>query len=452
MENSNNKHESIVKFLQQLGDDEKIIASVLNNILDNTRFYTLVGDTSVYFSFVIPSKAEDEFKITKFWIDNIEDYIHLYVYAMIFNWYEQWDELSQLKERLYSFSQKYSVKIEKEIEDFKKIDYNKIPLDIIVEIRFIIDSYMWNAYKVMPLYLGSLKKKNLYERYSKLLNNNDAESTDKILDENIDNLKFRFKVTSVENAFKTKYPLPINRDTNLPWNWDVMKRYIEKRCADFCKYGHNTFIGSIILDDFNIRYVVSKKRKKATQMFLKEIVEEIEFANCDESDFIEIQEEDLKETIKTIQSEKFPALNEENMELLAQSVFSILSDTYIHKFTFDEDNYWFNDEHSLPQNVLNVAEKFAQTYMKFYISSSRFLGETINEYISDEERCILDKIVKEDLYQALVETQQNFVRKKLLGEKTNKSDNLNQHDFGSQNSDYEDDPRTDPVTSWIYQP
>lgn len=35
---------------------------------------------------------------------------------------------------------------------------------------------------------------------------------------------------------------------------------------------------------------------------------------------------------------------------------------------------------------------------------------------------------------------------------TNKSGNHNQHNSGSLSSDFEDDPRTDPATSWIYQP
>ena len=138
-------------------------------------------------------------------------------------------------------------------------------------------------------------------------------------------------------------------------------------------------------------------------------------------------------------------------KLISNSVLSILSGEYIFKFPFNEENYWNDKKHSLPDCVVDVVNRYAKTCMKFYISSFLFT-ESIREHITEEEQKSLDTIIKEDLCQALLNALLNFVRNKLLGKETDKSGNHNQHNSGSHSSDYEDDYRTDPTTSWIYQP
>ncbi len=242
------------------------------------------------------------------------------------------------------------------------------------------------------------------------------------------------------------------------WNWGIIKKHVEKCCKYYCRLGHHTFDEGRILRSYELQ-TTSNKRSNAIRLFVDQIESDLTGARWyihekwnereHADNFSSMQKSYLKNVIEDIVKTKHPSLKDN--KTISNSVFSILSGEYIFNFPFNEEKYWKDKEHSLPDCIIDVVNRYAKTCMKLYISSFLFT-ESIREHITDEEQKSLDTIIIEDLCQALVNAQLNFVRNKLLGKETDKSGNHNQHNSGSHSSDYEDDYRTDPTTSWIYQP
>ena len=419
-----NNIKSIKQFI--LRTDKALVAQVLDDILGANHFYCfLEGGDKIYYLFANYKDESEKSEAVQFWIANIRNYNYLFVYAMLFWWTDQWEDDEELKNKLMSFQNRFSKTLEKEIEDFIN-KTESIPPSIIHTMGFVIDTFLWVARYDVPFFLEGqehsigFSQPNI-DRYFELFRINiPADSVTNKIKKSVDSLLFYFKVFSIIAKFKNEYPAPMAGNTGLPWNWDVIISDIENRCREFCKLGHKTFFFSHhILNDFDLRNIVVNKRKKAAEMFIKEIKAAIvlELWNpTTAKEIINNQKKNLQEIVEKLQSNRIRTGSDKSREKkVKKSVLTILSDTYI--FNFQIDDYYFNNNRelitNLPPSVLNEAKTYAQTHMSYYISSSFLWGESIKEDISYNEEQILDKIVKEDLYKALVESMISYVKKQI---------------------------------------
>lgn len=495
--------EAVIRFLESFKDDESLRRYLLRKFPHSEKLFWYDEETDETVSFLLVGSDGSETK--KFWIDNYKKYSYLYVYALLSKWREQFPDNKTTNERLNVFFNNNKDKIKENIEAFCNNDI--IHPSAASDILYYIDRFNWIAYGLIPKHATSTN----YVKYRELLVNciKDVQSQEidkwiefsKTVDatakdimclnvivnimfesdlrekkiEILSKAKFSCKnsfnkiyntiindiiVKSVVNEFKTKYPSPLVYDIeeNPTWNWGIIKQHVEKCCKYYCRLGRHRFDEGRILRSYELQ-TTSNKRSNAIRLFVDQIESDLTNArwyiheNWNEREhadnFSAMQKRNLKFIIEDIVKTKHPAMKDNKS--ISDSVFSILSGEYIFNIQFNEEKYWNDNEHSLPDCVIDVVNRYAKTCMKLYISSFLFT-ESIREQITDEEQESLDTIIKEDLCQALVEAQLNFLKNKLLGKETNNSYNYNQHNSVTQSSDYEDDPRTDPVTSWIYQP
>ena len=496
MNNNRLSHRAIVKLLSIYKTDNSLRNLFLRK-LDNDMSWTDVETScKLIFPFIEGDKKSDS------WINSFS---FLYVYSLLSKWKEQFSDDKTIDERFNVFFNNNKDQIKGNIEEF--CDNNITLPSAASDVLYYIDCFNWIVYGLIPKYATSTN----YVRYRELLENciknEQSQKLDKLIEfsKTVDatakdimclnvivNIMFEsgaretkiemlskaksscenffneiydtiindIIVKSVVNEFKIKYPSPLVRDIeeNPTWNWGIIKKHVEKCCKYYCRLGHHTFDEGRILRSYELQ-TTSNKRSNAIRLFVDQIESDLTGARWyihekwnereHADNFSSMQKSYLKNVIEDIVKTKHPSLKDN--KTISNSVFSILSGEYIFNFPFNEEKYWKDKEHSLPDCIIDVVNRYAKTCMKLYISSFLFT-ESIREHITDEEQKSLDTIIKEDLCQALVEAQLNFLRKKLLGKETNKSGNYNQHNSGSQSSDLEDDPRVDPATSWIYQP
>ncbi len=495
--------EAVIRFLESFKDDESLRRYLLRKFPHSEKLIWHDEETDETVSLLLVGSDGSETK--KFWIENYKKYSYLYVYTLLSKWREQFPDDKMINERLNGFFNNNKDKIKENIEAF--CDNNMINPSAASDILYYIDRFNWIAYGLIPkhgistnyvkyreLLVNSIKDEQSQEidkwiEFSKTVDSTakdimclnvivnimfESDEREKKI-EILSKAKFSYEnsfneiyntiindiiVKNVVNEFKTKYPSPLVCDIeeNPTWNWGVIKKHVEKCCKYYCRLGHHRFDEGRILKSYELQ-TTSNKRSNAIRLFVDQIESDLTDARWyinekwnegeHEDNFSIIQKNYLRNIIEDIVNTKHPVMKDN--KLISNSVLSILSGEYIFKFPFNEENYWNDKKHSLPDCVVDVVNRYAKTCMKFYISSFLFT-ESIREHITEEEQKSLDTIIKEDLCQALVNAQLNFVRNKLLGKETNKSGNHNQHNSDSHSSDYEDDYRTDPTTSWIYQP
>lgn len=176
-----------LKYIHELldkEDDYSLLERILDDIHDNKRLNSGEDKHVVYYLQVCDDEKSGE---KDFWVNNIRRLCHLYVYAMLFNWNEQWPEDVKLKERLESIQSSFSNEIATEIKLFEDNKSEEDPSAILWEVKFITDVLQWKCKKEVPqfteeqtLYLLSNPQKQ--ERYLYLLNNENLDTVIKNLE------------------------------------------------------------------------------------------------------------------------------------------------------------------------------------------------------------------------------------------------------------------------------
>lgn len=168
-------------------DDFSLVEHILDDIHDSKRLNNGKDKHIVYYLQLSEDEKTGEYN---FWVNNIRNYSHLYVYAMLVNWHEQWTEDTTLKNKLDSFQTNFSNEIADEINSCKGT--GDIPEVILNEMSFIADYFHWKSKKEVPQFNEKQKQELLsntykYERYINLLN---SDSSDIITETFIKVLRF----------------------------------------------------------------------------------------------------------------------------------------------------------------------------------------------------------------------------------------------------------------------
>ena len=171
---TNNSLNYIHEFLSK-EDDFSLVEHILDDIYDSKRLNNGKDKHIVYYLQLSEDEKTGEYN---FWVNNIRHYSHLYVYAMLVNWHEQWTEDTTLKNKLDSFLTNFSNEIADEINGCK--DTGDIPEVILNEMWFIADYYQWKSKKEVPQFNEKQKQELLsntskYERYINLLNSDNPD-------------------------------------------------------------------------------------------------------------------------------------------------------------------------------------------------------------------------------------------------------------------------------------
>ena len=148
-----NNPKYIREFLVKNDLDVNLLERILEDIVDSEQLCS--QDKHVHY---LQISEGDESKEKEFWINNIDRFKHLYIYAMLFEWAEEWTEDSLIKDRFNKFQNDYKGNISTEINDFKsKVG---IPITLIAEFKFITDAFLWIVDKKVP-YCTLLEARNI---------------------------------------------------------------------------------------------------------------------------------------------------------------------------------------------------------------------------------------------------------------------------------------------------
>ena len=142
----NNSLDYIHEFLNK-EDDFSLVEHILDDIHDSQRFNNGNDKHIVYYLQLSDDEKSGE---KKFWIKNIRHYSNLYVYAMLFNWLEQWPEDTTLKNKLDSFQTSFVNEIADEIKILNGENSEKTPSFILQKLKFITDAFLWKCAKLYP--------------------------------------------------------------------------------------------------------------------------------------------------------------------------------------------------------------------------------------------------------------------------------------------------------------
>lgn len=180
----NTKIEHIHDFLENVKDKRSLFERILDDIEDGERLNNGDDKHIVYY---LQLSEESKSREMDYWANNIRKYTHLYVYAMLFNWEEQWADDEIIKIWLDSIQRDYSDQIASEIAEFKTEDTCNIPSIVLREMEFISDAFQWKYAKEIPTFTETQKQnieeyRQNYCRYIKLINDEKHEDTAKCID------------------------------------------------------------------------------------------------------------------------------------------------------------------------------------------------------------------------------------------------------------------------------
>ena len=173
-----NTKKNIEQYLDEVSNDVSLIERILDDIRDSRRLNSGGHKNVVYYLFSEDNTKDDP--TCNFWIDNIIDYYHLYIYAMLYNWNEVWNDSILIKNRTANFITSFSYEIEEEIKKFDQKDKTIIPQSILQEIQFIKDVFQWKCKKEVPHFTEEkgnniASNQSIYNRYINLIKDDSQE-------------------------------------------------------------------------------------------------------------------------------------------------------------------------------------------------------------------------------------------------------------------------------------
>lgn len=244
----NTNIEYIHDFLESVKDDRSLYERILDDIEDGERLNNGDDKHTVYYLQLSDDVNSEE---KDYWVKNIRKYTNLYVYAMLFNWNEQWTDDEIIKNRLESILNGFSNEIASEITKFNIEDTETVPSIILVELKFISDAFLWNSNKEIPHFTEKLKanieqyRKN-YERYITLANGDKQENIAKDINQ------YLSYCMTIDDAYKstdclTSFIMHLSGTGDEMVNYDTMLKSIPAE-----SWGIDTIRQSLIKGGMNI--------------------------------------------------------------------------------------------------------------------------------------------------------------------------------------------------------
>lgn len=157
---------AIKGFLKTNNDDEGLRTYFLNAFsvckvkVDNRNKLYWVDKSTYYRVDFLFAKDDNE---KDFWINNINNYSYLYVFALLSKWSEEFCEERILKKRNEEFLESFAVKIDEDVDRFK-MSRDTLPHTTITELGFFVDTYSWSKHASVPVF----PEPSNYEKYFEL--------------------------------------------------------------------------------------------------------------------------------------------------------------------------------------------------------------------------------------------------------------------------------------------
>lgn len=223
----NTNIEYIHNFLESVKDDSSLFERILDDIYDSKRLNNGDDKHKVYYL----QLSEDENSGEKdFWVTHIRYYFHIYVYAMLLNWKEQWADDEMLNNRLDSIQNSFPNEIASEINKFNEEDTENFPFIVLRELKFISDAFLWNCKKEVPFFteeqkINIEKYRQNYRRYITLINDDKQEDIAKDID------KYLSYCMTIDDAYNstdclTSFIMRLSGTEDNSVNFDVLLKSI----------------------------------------------------------------------------------------------------------------------------------------------------------------------------------------------------------------------------------
>ncbi len=223
----NTNIEYIHDFLESVKDDRSLYERILDDIEDGERLNNGDDKHTVYY---LQLSDDANSKEKDYWVKNIRKYTNLYVYAMLFNWNEQWTDDEIIKDRLDSILNGFSNEIASEITTFNEGDNSNIPFIVLREMEFISDAFLWKISRYIPVFTEAQKQniekyRQNYGRYIKLINGEDQDDIAKNID------KYLSYCITIDDAYKntdclTSFIMHLSGTGDDKVNYDTMLKSI----------------------------------------------------------------------------------------------------------------------------------------------------------------------------------------------------------------------------------
>ena len=244
----NTNIEYIHDFLESVKDDRSLYERILDDIEDGERLNNGDDKHTVYY---LQLSDDTNSKEKDYWVKNIRKYTNFYVYAMLFNWNEQWTDDEIIKNRLESILNGFSNEIASEIATFNEEDNSKIPFIVLREMEFISDAFQWKNSQDIPAFTEAQKQnieeyRQNYSRYIKLINGEDQEDIAKNID------KYLSYCMTIDDAYKstdclTSFIMHLSGTGDDTVNYDTMLKSIPAE-----SWGIDTIRQSLLKGGMNI--------------------------------------------------------------------------------------------------------------------------------------------------------------------------------------------------------
>lgn len=289
----NTNIEYIHDFLENVKDDSSLFERILDDIHDSERLNNGDDRHKVYY---LQLSEDDKSGEIDFWVTNIRQYFHLYVYAMLFNWKEQWKNDEILKSRTETLQNSFSNEISTEIKKFNEEDIKNVPPTVLRELKFISDAFLWARSKEVPHFTEEQQKdiekyRQNYERYIILISGDTQEDISKNISKYISycmTVDDAYKGTKCLTSFITylsgRRDDMVNFDTNLKsissdiWGIDTIRQSILKREINFPTIVVKLVIYSQhnICQNENLSGTEEKQRERFVSNFFKRAYEDFD--------------------------------------------------------------------------------------------------------------------------------------------------------------------------------
>lgn len=157
------KIDDIKIFFDAYRTDDSLISFILNNIYNRKIVDDSIKEDDFEIKLFLIKKKEEQL----FWSENINSFIHLYTFSLLTEWSNDFGSIAN--ERKEDFISHYEDDIRHEIGVFReKIDF--IPQNIVNNIGFIAEEYLWDNYNEIPTLLKTFVFSGPFvEKYQKML-------------------------------------------------------------------------------------------------------------------------------------------------------------------------------------------------------------------------------------------------------------------------------------------
>ena len=561
MENNYLDYKAIVKFLSVYKNDESLRGYFLRKFDDPDNLFWLDTETDYRVDFLFVDTDDDK----RFWIENFNSYSYLYVYALLSNFREQFDNDTTLTKRHEMFLKEYSSEITDNIELFKRNRYI-IPPVVLDSLGYIIDAYSWKHYTISPLFLqimngNELLDKNLYSKYYQIfvekierlnlkepnnlinellafcktadisfrqndlfialvrqlfnINNDDIdikifdkesslnksilELTDcpsttlglflnyckeqrqfyNISSEILMQIELRYRIALLKEDILSRFPYFMGKTERYPWNWPMVKSVVEEYVGALCsknidefKYACEDVLSNDDLKNLRNKHSIAASRL-LTEIGAEVVMDRLELKNIARA-INQRQEEELKVIIRkrTRRRLKDDGIGEKSLNNIMESVYAQIYNSYVKQVSFINAFGKISEERDLlkkplTKEVQKILLKYAENSMDAWINVKLIHTDTINSVIDEEDSKNIDDIVRKELHNVLADFLLSCIKKQ-IDYQNNKPVSDNDLECNTENpskqtddssncnndglKEYDNDPKKDPCTSWIYMP